>query len=258
MPSGNVERNTEHAGELPSNARNARLPSASDTAAALSPIVDAREIGRRDPRGMGWLIRDVSLAINPGDRLALVGTTGSGKTVLLRALALLDPLDSGSIEWQGRAVGGESVPTYRTQAIYLHQRPSLVDGTVEDNLLLPFSLEAHHAKQFDRARSIELLRSLGRPETFLAKSSRDLSGGEAQLVALIRAIQLDPAILLLDEPTASLDSAAASDVEQLVERWFLAGHGRRAFVWVSHDPEQARRVGSRRLHMHAGRIENED
>ena len=75
---------------------------------------------------------------------------------------------------------------------------------------------------------LELLDALARPAAFLGRSSRDLSGGEAQIVALVRAIQLDPAVLLLDEPTASLDQVTAGAVEGLLDRWFAAGAGRRA------------------------------
>lgn len=210
------------------------------------------EIGRRDPRGSGWLIRDVSFAVHPGDRLAIAGATGSGKTVLLRALALLDPLQAGSINWRGRVVLGDGVPIYRTHVIYIHQRPALFDGTVEENLRRPYALKAYRTKLFDRQRILEHLGSLGRSATFLAKSSRDLSGGEAQIVALLRAMQLDASVLLLDEPTASLDKATAGSIEALVDDWFRAGQGARAFVWVSHDPEQLGRVANRHLSMQCG------
>lgn len=218
-------------------------------------VVEAKRIGRRDPKGENWLIRDVSFLLNLGQRLALLGATGAGKTVLLRALALLDPLDEGTIHWQGRAVAGEATPAYRSQVIYLHQRPALVDGSVEDNLRHPFTLKVHRGRRFDRPRVLEYLDTLGRGAAFLEKSSRDLSGGEAQLVALVRAVQLDPAILLLDEPTASLDQETAQAVEGLLDRWFAAGAGRRALVWVSHDLEQAHRVTSDRLIMRSGRLE---
>jgi putative ABC transport system ATP-binding protein len=220
--------------------------------------LEVRAIGRRHPKDRGWLIRDVSLAIAPGERLGILGPTGAGKTVLLRALALLDPLHAGSIHWRGRAIAGDAVPGYRTQVIYLHQRPALIEGTVEDNLRYPFTLKAHAAKRFDNDRVVQLLESLGRPAAFLAKPSRDLSGGESQIAALIRAIQLAPAILLLDEPTASLDPATARDVEGLIDAWFAAGARVRSLVWISHDRDQALRVTDRRLTMRAGRLESGD
>ncbi len=220
--------------------------------------LEVRGIGRRDPKDQGWLIRDVSLVVGPGERLGILGPTGAGKTVLLRAMALLDPLHAGSIHWQGRAIEGNAVPAYRAQVIYVHQRPALFEGTVDDNLRYPLTLQAHATKRFDRGRIVELLESLGRSATFLTKLSRDLSGGEAQIVALLRAIQLNPAVLLLDEPTASLDQATARDVEELLDRWFVAGEGSRSLVWVSHDRDQAIRVTDRRLHMRSGRLDSEE
>ena len=173
--------------------------------ATPSPVIEADGIGRRNPKADGWLIRDVSLSLNPGDRLGVLGPSGAGKTVLLRALAMLDPIDAGSIRWQGRTVAGEAVPAYRSQVIYLHQRPALLDGSVEENLRLPFTLEAHRDRRFDPDASSTGWGGCGRDRWFLAKPSRDLSGGEAQIVGLLRALQLDPAVLLLDEPTASMD-----------------------------------------------------
>src|SRR4051794_1355485 len=85
-------------------------PKSADSGAPPPATVEVRAIGRRDPVGEGWLIRDVSLAVHPGERLAIIGTTGAGKTVLLRALALLDPLHAGSIHWRDRAVQGDAVP----------------------------------------------------------------------------------------------------------------------------------------------------
>jgi putative ABC transport system ATP-binding protein len=230
-------------------------PASTQGGPAPPAAVAARGIGRRDPNGQNWLIRDVSFAVNLGQRLALLGPTGAGKTVLLRALALLDPVDAGSVVWQGRAVAGDAVPCFRKQVVYVHQRPALFDGSVEDNLRHPFTLKAHRGSRFDRERVLELLDGLGRGAAFLGSSSRDLSGGEAQLVALVRAVQLDPAVLLLDEPTASLDQVTAKAVEGLLDRWFAAAAGRRALVWVSHNPDQARRVASEWLTMRSGRLD---
>jgi putative ABC transport system ATP-binding protein len=258
MPPGEIQSKAGTTGHEMASAATMDDSSLTDTGAVRPPAVEVKEIGRRDPNGDGWLIRDMSFVVNPGDRMAVLGPTGAGKTVLLRALSLLDPLDAGSIYWRARAIRDDDVPAYRTQVLYLHQRPALFEGSVEDNLRHPFTLRAHHGKRFDRGRAVELLNNLRRPATFLAKSSRDLSGGEAQIVALLRAIQLDPAILLLDEPTASLDSTTAGDVERLLDLWFAAGQGMRSLIWVSHDVGQAGRVTDRRLRMRAGRLESED
>ena len=160
----------------------------------------------------------------------------------------------------GRAVRSSEMPSpsYRKQVIYLHQRPALLDGSVEDNLRHPFTLKVHQdrsVRPVARARRSWTAWAAG--AAFLEKSSRDLSGGEAQIVALVRAVQLDPAMLLLDEPTASLDQVTAQAVEGLLDGWFAAGHGQRALVWVSHDLDQAHRVTTERLTMRSGRLEPE-
>ncbi len=222
--------------------------------------IEAAGIGRRDRKSQsgGWLIRGVNVSVGFGERLGVLGPSGAGKTVLLRAIALLDPLDEGAIRWNDQDVRGEAVPDYRKRVIYLHQRPALLEGTVEDNLRHPFMLKAHRDRAFDPRWAEDLLARLGREPGFLAKSSRDLSGGESQLVGLIRALQLDPAVLLLDEPTASLDPAATRAVEGLLDDWLAADPARRALVWVSHHADQARRMTGRRVHLRAGRLESEE
>jgi putative ABC transport system ATP-binding protein len=170
-------------------------------------------------------------------------------------LALLDPLDEGAILWQGRAVAGEEVPGFRRQVTYLHQRAALFEGRVEANLRLPFALKIHRDRRYDEGRVVAMLEALGRDRRFLDKSHHDLSGGEAQVVALIRALQLDPIVLLLDEATSSLDRETAQAAETLLEQWHRADDGGRTLVWVTHDPEQSLRVADRRVLIKTGRIE---
>jgi putative ABC transport system ATP-binding protein len=211
-------------------------------------------LGRRKPGNEDWLLNGVCFEVHPGDRLAIIGPSGAGKTVLLRAIAMLEPVEEGIIRFRGRAISCDAIPSYRSEVVYLHQRPALLDGRVDANLEHPYSLKVHRTKRIDRNRIVDLLGGLGRDEAFLNKSSHDLSGGEAQIVALLRAIQLDPAILLLDEPTASLDQGAVRAVEGLVNRWIEEDSEGRAVVWVSHDMEQARRIGTRTLAMRSGRL----
>jgi putative ABC transport system ATP-binding protein len=143
---------------------------------------------------------------------------------------------------------------FRSHVIYLHQRPSLIEGTVAENLKYPFSFSVHSQRRFDEAQVTQWLRLLGRAPDFLRKSSRDLSGGEAQLTALLRAMQLEPEVLLLDEPTAALDPASSQAVEGCVIQWFRQAAQQRTIVWVSHNEQQAARMADRLIHMDAGRI----
>ncbi len=218
----------------------------------LSMTLEAIGIGRQ--AGGHWLLNEIFFSVHAGHRIAVAGPTGSGKTLLLRSLAMLDPLDAGEVRWHGKTVRGSEIPGFRSRVIYLHQRPALAEGTVEDNLRKPFSLRVHRDKRFQRDRIVRLLKSLGREESFLSKQTRELSGGEAQLSALLRAIQLDAAILLLDEPTASLDAEATRIVEALVGNWIDERPSARAAVWVTHDHEQANRVSTSVLTIHRGQL----
>jgi putative ABC transport system ATP-binding protein len=224
----------------------------------MSALLAARELGRFAPDVNRWLLDGVSIEVRSGERLVIVGPSGSGKTLLLRALANLDPWDRGTLVWNGAALTRKEMPLFRSQIIYLHQRPALQEGMVLENLQFPFSLTVHRSRQFAAQRVRDWLASLNRSDEFLTKQSRDLSGGEAQLVALLRAIQLDPVVLLLDEPTAALDPEMAEAVESCVVRWHREDLARRAVVWVSHNREQAERMADRRVVLNAGRIVEEN
>jgi putative ABC transport system ATP-binding protein len=221
------------------------------------PILEARAIGRQATRSEQWLIRDIDFTVCAGNRLAIVGPSGSGKSVLLRALCLLDPLDAGSILWNTKIIPHSNVPEFRGHVMYLRQQPSLLEGNVEDNLRHPFSLKIHHNKQFDADKIVKLLERLDRDESFLKKQCSTLSGGENQIVSLLRAIQFDPHVLLLDEPTASLDSEATALVERLVALWLQELPDSRATVWVSHDEAQAERVADLVFRIDRGLLEAE-
>lgn len=215
-------------------------------------ILVAKELTRKV--GDLVLLDRISLTVSHGDRIALVGPSGSGKTVLLRALAMLDPLDHGEILWKGKLVVDSSVPQYRSRAIYVHQRPALFEGTVEDNLKTPFLLRVHRNKQFNRQQAVGQLEMLGREESFLNKAAHNISGGESQLTALLRATQLDPDILFLDEPTAALDDQATAMVETFVANWLNDKNGRRAIIWVTHDQKQAQRISNKIWRIEKGKV----
>ncbi|MCA9138970.1 MAG: ATP-binding cassette domain-containing protein, partial [Planctomycetales bacterium] len=201
------------------------------------------------------LLDSVTFDVSAGDRIGLVGPTGSGKSLLLRSIAMLEPIDSGSLLWKSSPIRNDQVTNYRSNVIYLHQRAARFEGTVESVLQLPFTLAANRDRSFDRQWIIRQLASVDRDASFLEQTHDQLSGGETQIVALLRAIQLAPTVLLLDEPTSALDSLAAAHVESIVMRWFDDSPALRAYVWVSHDPSQSERVCRTVTRMRAGRIE---
>ncbi|RMF38835.1 MAG: ATP-binding cassette domain-containing protein [Planctomycetota bacterium] len=216
-------------------------------------MLDAIDLTRAKDGDPPLLIHRIRLSLRAGDRLALIGPSGSGKTILLRALAFLDPLDEGAIFWRGEQVGGNRVPVFRSRVVYLHQRPDWTAGTVEQVLREPLSLEVHRHRAFSRDRIVGWLSRLGRSASFLEQSTRDLSGGELQLLALMRIVQLDPNILLLDEPTAALDPTTTSAVEGWLMDWCDQAADR-AYVWVTHDMVQATRVSRRVIRMERGEL----
>ncbi|VXD23344.1 ABC transporter related protein [Planktothrix serta PCC 8927] len=201
----------------------------------LSAINLGRKIHSR------WIWRGVNLMLSPGVCLGLVGATGTGKTLLLKTLAGLDPIDEGKIQLENRLLTQCYMPEYRSLVIYLHQRPILLEGTVETNLKMVYNLSVHRQKCYNSQRVENWFLDLGRSPYFLQQSTQNLSGGETQLVALIRALQLDPLVLLLDEPTASLDPTTTQQVESLIQRW-LTENPERACIWTSHDSKQLCRV----------------
>ncbi len=209
-------------------------------------------MGRKTDQG-DWLFRKQSLIIRAGDRQALIGPSGSGKSLLLRALAMLDPLDEGQILWQGERLHADDIPRYRANVIYLHQRPTLFEESVEENLQRPFLLRSHPTS-YNPDRVVSLLKQAGRDASFLQKWAPNLSGGEMQIAALVRALQLDPRVMLLDEPTAALDQETSEAVEQLIQTWWSEDQGQRAYLLVSHNQEQANRLSDRLIRLDKGEL----
>jgi len=219
----------------------------------MSALIETRALTRLDERRQVPLLQPIDFTLHAGDRVSITGASGSGKSVFLRALALLDAPTSGQILWNNQPIGNTQIPHYRSHISYLSQRPALLDGSVEDNLRFPFSLKTLRKRSFDLAAVTTLLGHAGKAPDFLAKRAGDLSGGESQVVSLIRTLQLNPEVLLLDEPTAALDPTSSREVEALIDAWF-AGDPARACIWVSHDLDQARRMSDIHLQMSAGAL----
>lgn len=219
-----------------------------------TPLLEVRSLMRRSRDGT-LLLEDVSFQVRAGERWGITGPTGAGKSLLLRAVALIDPVDSGAVLWNGSEIANHDVPAYRSRVIYLHQKAALLAGTVESNLQAPFSLQQHRGRTFDRDFVVAALERLDLGAPFLDKQSSDLSGGESQIAALLRAVQLRPTILLLDEPTSALDAESVSRIEQLVQDWLAQAPHESALAWVSHDPQQIQRMTDQTLELRRGRVQ---
>ena len=222
-------------------------------------LIQIHDLTRRDAKTNRLLLDHVNLTIRGGERVGLSGPSGSGKSSLLRAIAKLDRCDAGEVRFGGQSICKDAVPAYRRQVIYLPQRPAFVSGTVRENLELPFHF-ASASEAFDPSRIDRWLGDLSKSRALLDQRVDQLSGGEQQIVALIRAISLSPRLLLFDEPTASLDAEAARRFEDLVLAWHKDDETNpiRSFLWTSHDANQIQRMTTHRIEMRDGVLSAEE
>jgi tungstate transport system ATP-binding protein len=194
-------------------------------------------------RGAVTMLDRVSLTLAAGAPTVLIGPNGSGKTTLLRVASGLLAPTSGRVTWDGL----ERVPAHRNAILF--QRPAMLRRSAAANIA--YALASVGVPRAERPRRIEDLLSLVRLDGFAARPARSLSGGEQQRLALARALARDPAVLFLDEPSASLDPAAAKSIEDVVRA--VAANGVKV-VMSTHDLGQARRLAGEIVLLHRGQI----
>lgn len=197
-------------------------------------------------------VREASFALDDGEFAAIVGPSGSGKTTLLAMIGALLRPTSGSITVNGQDIGrlsGREAAAYRREAVgYVFQANNLVPYlTARENLLLMRTISGGNRKA-GQTRAAQLMEELGLTKRANALAT-ELSGGERQRVAIARALMNDPALVLVDEPTASLDSVRG---RQVVESLIAEVKSRRKLgIMVTHDVEMAA-LADRVLEIHDG------
>lgn len=193
--------------------------------------------------GAVTILDHVTLTIAAGAPTVLIGPNGAGKTTLLRVIMGLVRPNTGSVIWGSR----DDAAQVRRAIVF--QRPVMLRRSAAANIAYALGAAGVPRAQHD-TRITELLALVGLGE-LAARPARKLSGGEQQRLALARALARDPAVLLLDETTASLDPAATKSIEDIIRA--VAARGVKV-VMSTHDLGQARRLGGDVILMHRGRV----
>ena len=182
-------------------------------------------------------LEPADLDLSQGEIISLSGPSGAGKTLLLRAIADLDPSD-GDVSLDGTQREAMTGPDWRSNVMYLAAEPGWWADRAADHFRAPDKIE-------------EQLTRVGLPAEILPRPIADLSTGERQRLAILRTLERSPRVLLLDEPTAALDAAARTAVEKLLTGAADAGT---AILFTSHDTSQIARLAHRKLTIEDGRL----
>jgi phospholipid/cholesterol/gamma-HCH transport system ATP-binding protein len=218
------------------------------------PVVAVENL--RKAFGSQKVLNGISLSVDRGETLAVLGRSGTGKSVLLRLIIGLERPDSGSIRIRGQEIAGldlDGMGEIRKRMGFLFQHAALYDSlTVEENVAFPLE---HHRKEMPRAerddRVQQLLAEVGM-EGGLAKMPSDISGGMQKRVGLARALALEPEILLLDEPTAGLDPISSGEIDDLILK--LQSEHQMASIVVTHDLHSAKTIANRLALLNEGNV----
>lgn len=224
----------------------------------MTQALDVRDV--HASRGTREILRGVTVDVAPGEICALMGTSGAGKTTMLRAIAALGPFDSGSIVVDGFALHPGHVPpesklrVLRRSVGMVFQSQSLFEHlTAIENVTLALVHALGWTRERAHDEAMALLTTLG----VAARASaypRQLSGGEAQRVAIARALAPDPTLLLLDEPTSALDPARRGSLGEVLRTLAAEGH---ALLVSTHDVDFAEAFADRVAILAQGRVVDE-
>jgi phospholipid/cholesterol/gamma-HCH transport system ATP-binding protein len=206
--------------------------------------------------GQQKVLNGISLSVSRGETLAVLGRSGTGKSVLLRLIIGLETPDSGTVCIHGQSIAGlaiDQMGEIRKKMGFLFQHAALYDSlTVAGNVAFPL---VHHRREMSRSerddRVKQLLAEVGM-EGNLEKMPSDISGGMQKRVGLARALALEPEILLLDEPTAGLDPISSGEIDELILK--LQRERKMASIVVTHDLHSAKTIAGRLALLDKGNV----
>lgn len=201
------------------------------------------------------VLHGIGMTLNYGEFTALIGPSGSGKSTLLNIIGLLEQPTSGSIQVQGRetsSLSEEELTQLRGRSIgFVFQFHHLIPAfTALENVMMPLMLEEGRPTSAQRQLAARLLDRVGLADRMDFKPAK-LSGGQQQRVAIARALAANPPLVLADEPTGNLDTAAADEIFKLLRE--VNEESGTTFLIVTHDPRLAKRC-SRIIELVDGRI----
>ena len=211
--------------------------------------MECRDLARDLPsQPRRFLVQDINFSVERAEVLGIIGPSGAGKSTLLRLINRLDEPTNGSVLFRGQDYRSLDTATLRRSIGMVMQRAYLFPGTVAQNVAFG---ALQQGRTVSGSEIDELLSEVGLAG-YVNRDARTLSGGEAQRVAITRALANDPEVLLLDEPTSALDEASRDSVQRLLESLIRERH--LTCIWVTHSLEQARTMADRILVLEAGRI----
>jgi D-methionine transport system ATP-binding protein len=200
------------------------------------------------------LLKDISFEVFKGDHIAIIGPSGAGKTSLLRLLNRLSEPSQGAIFLENQDYRNLPVIELRRQIMLVPQEPKLLGMSVQKALAYPLFLQGITPPEI-KQRILTCMEQLHIPEDWLERTEVQLSVGQRQLVAIARALMLQPKVLLLDEPTSALDAGRATYVLQTLTQ--LATGGELTLLMVNHQLDIAQQFCNRVLYLQDGQLQQD-